>query len=194
MKCLLLLACVLLVSSVASVSDSLGSGSDLFIDTYTTALMPVTESTTVITISTALPSISTTTSHALQILPTSSTSSQALGNTICLSTIVITMATTTATTSSSSGVFEAATVVLSVYAVCTTLTILVLVLVLVYLCFRMRMLTTTRKAGTQYIESDKADLRAHRKATDGLEMKQNEAYNVFSYSNPQHDDDYEYVR
>ena len=56
------------------------------------------------------------------------------------------------------------------------------------------MLTTTRKAGMQYIESDKADMRAHKKATDGLEMKQNEAYNVFSYSNPQHDDDYEYVR
>ena len=80
-------------------------------------------------------------------------------------------------TNSESG-FEATTVVLSVYAVCTTLTILVLVLVLVYLCFRMRTLATISKP----------DTRAHRKAdlsTDELEMQQNTAYATISSPNPQ---------
>ena len=89
-------------------------------------------------------------------------------------------------TNSGSG-FEAATVVLSVYAVCTTLTILVLVLVLVYLCFRMRPLATSSKLATP-------DTGAHRKAdlsTDELEMQQNSAYATTSFPNPQQHDDYE---
>ena len=117
---------------------------------------------------------------------------------------------------------EAATVVLSVYAVCTTLTILVLVLVLVYLRFRTRITTITRCASmhyhTYYIQvrisftnsmageavqfdniiklSMGVRKRGAQLSTDKMAVTQNEAYlsHYSSYIEESQEGDYEYVQ